>query len=102
MDAYEQANAATGTWMKISHCLDENGPMNLPEDDFVSIQHLKEYDYAKLCSRDMILSAVKKRECKIDDTRIEQERLETEEREAIAAETALMLPYQHKADELTA
>ena len=29
-DAYEQEDAATGTWMKISHCLDENGPMNFP------------------------------------------------------------------------
>ena len=50
-NAYERANVATGTWMKISHCLGESGPANLPEDSEVSIQHLNEYNYAQECPR---------------------------------------------------
>jgi len=69
-DAYERANIATCTLMKICHCIDENEQFNQQEDSEVSIQHLKEYSYAMKCSMDNILRAVKEDKLKRDKEHI--------------------------------
>ena len=97
-DAYERGNAATGTWMKVSHCMGSEGPENLPGDAYVSIQHLKEYDYAEQCPRATILAAVKEHKQKEEDECAEKERLAKKETEAIAASHEELRPFQERAN----
>jgi len=96
-DAFERANVATGTWMPVSHCIAEDGPSNLPVDSEVSIQHLKEYDYAKECSREKILSAVDEHNKANEEAHNVKKHIAEEEAKSFAADNELSKPYNETA-----
>jgi len=96
-EAFERANVATGIWVPVSHVIAEDGPANLPVDSEVSIQHLKEYNYAKECSREKILSAVAKYD-KVNEEALNMKKcMKEEEAKSVAADNKLSKPYNKKA-----
>jgi len=88
-EVFERRNAATGT-----HCIGSDGPENLPVDTYVSIQHLKEYDYAEQCPRSKILAALKDHNQKKEEECAEKECLDRTDAEAIVASRMALCPFQ--------
>ena len=64
----------------------------------VSIQHLREYKYASVCSREKILEAQETRKSAEKIMQEEAEQVEKEQSDLRAAEIALLQPYQKEAD----
>ena len=83
--------------MPVSHCIAEDGPSNLLVDNEVLIQHLKEYDYAKECPREKILSAVDEHKQANEEALNVKKHLAEEEVESVAADNELSKPYNEKA-----
>lgn len=97
-EAFERACVATGTWMPVRHCLEDNGPSNLPEDFQVDIQHLKEYKYAEHCSREKILQARDSQKEAKDAELAKLASKAMEESEAFEKAMLVSKPHQDKAD----
>jgi len=99
---YDRAFIATATWMPVWHLMKGTdgvfeGPSNIPEDTQVKLQHLKEYNYAELFTREKILAAMKEIEEAKAKKDAERQQQMAERRDALASEVTRNQPYVEKA-----
>ena len=99
---WKRAFIATATWMPVWHLMKDDGPQNVPEDAQVKLQHLKEYDYAELFKKEIVLAEMEKINEEKAAAKAEQERVALERKAVMEAQIARAKPYVEKAKGLMA
>ena len=103
--AYFRGFIATGTWMPVWHLMQDHdgvvlGPSNVKEDSQVNLQHLPEYRYVDLCTREKILPLVEEVRKKKKEAEAECERLAVERKELLEKEAVKTRAYVEMAERM--
>ena len=113
---YERAFIATATWTPVYHLLEATigealidspdsdlaaivpaGPSIIPEETQVSLQHLVNYNYVERCSKDKVLSCLRKQREEKKRLRIEAEQREAALQKGRADQARDCKPFVDKA-----
>ena len=99
---YERGFVATGTWLPVNHLVrDEDGncagPVTIPAEAEVKLQHLPEYRYVEQVPRAAVHAAIDAQKEEAARAAAEKARRAAEETEHLEAERLLMEPFVEKA-----